>query len=319
MKGLYLAVLIGLIAVSTADGGENPVAEQYLGRRWNADSEESELPRGEFHREYSRGDYTVRFYRELEGDGFLMGGSFEILRGEESLFRRSGGLFYIGDYLPGEEEFEVGRFFGPDLTGDGRPNLAVWEYTGGAHCCSLLYLFEVGAEFRFLLELFSGEGAAQLEPVPGGGPWEICLADDNFAYWKSPYCAWQPAPVILVREDGRYRVAADRMRKPVPPLMDLRERAREIWAEYASYRPAQNGAGEEGAAPVLVEGIDISRYDQPPPGLWGVMLELIYAGNPQAAWEFYDLACPEPLPWKAGFAEDFRRRLASSPYYAELD
>ncbi len=316
IKGLISAVLIGLIAAG-ASAGENPVAEQYLGRRWTPEPGEEDFSSWEISREYSRGDYTVRFYRDPAAGASLMAGAFEILQGEESLFRRSGGLFYIGDHLPGEEEFEAGRFFGPDLTGDGQPNLAVWEYTGGAHCCSLLYLFEVGADFRFLLEFFSGEGAAQLEPVPGGGPWEICLADDTFAYWKSPYCAWQPAPVILVRENGRYRVGADRMLKPAPPLVELRERARKIWAEHARYRPAAaDGAGE---APVLVEGIDISRYDQPPPGIWGVMLELIYSGNPQAAWEFYDLACPDPLPWKAEFAEDFRRQLASSPYYAELD
>lgn len=46
---------------------------------------------------------------------------------------------------------------------------------------------------------------------------------------------------------------------------------------------------------------------------------LIYSGNPKAAWEFYGLAYPDPVWWKAGLAEDFRRQLASSPYYSELD
>ena len=44
------------------------------------------------------------------------------------------------------------------------------------------------------------------------------------------------------------------------------------------------------------------------------MLELIYTGNWKMAWEFYDMACPDPLWWKPRCAADFRRQLTSKSY-----
>jgi hypothetical protein len=48
---------------------------------------------------------------------------------------------------------------------------------------------------------------------------------------------------------------------------------------------------------------------------WGIMLELIYTGSEELAWQFLDLVWPPQKQGKAIFMRDFKNQLLKSPYW----
>jgi len=53
--------------------------------------------------------------------------------------------------------------------------------------------------------------------------------------------------------------------------------------------------------------------------MWSKMLDLIYRWNEQAAWRLCDLSWAADWPGKEVFLQDFRKRLASSAYYGDIE
>jgi hypothetical protein len=129
---------------SDRSGGGGSTSEQQKG-----------VPRPLIDRQKFR-DYVVEVYA----------GSFEILRNGESVFEQKGSdrsdldSFQIG--LPESEVSDPDQLkrvaMGNDITGDGEPDLVVSEYTGGAHCCFIVYIFEVGPHFRKVATRRAGQG-----------------------------------------------------------------------------------------------------------------------------------------------------------------
>jgi hypothetical protein len=58
--------------------------------------------------------------------------------------------------------------------------------------------------------------------------------------------------------------------------------------------------------------------ENPPPDLWGYMLDLIYSGNERTAWDFFDQAWPASIPGKKEFMKDFRKQLSTSRYWSQV-
>lgn len=52
--------------------------------------------------------------------------------------------------------------------------------------------------------------------------------------------------------------------------------------------------------------------------MWGEMLDLIYSGNMDSAWKLCDLSWPVKHPGKAIFLREFKKELATSPYYKAI-
>jgi len=55
-----------------------------------------------------------------------------------------------------------------------------------------------------------------------------------------------------------------------------------------------------------------------PPALWGAMLDLMYGGHQDAAWQFLDAAWPAQVGGKARFKRDFSAQLKQSPYWKAI-
>jgi hypothetical protein len=121
-----------------------------------------------------------------------------------------------------------------DLDGDGRPEVRVAFYTGGAHCCELAAVF-FGARggYRSRVENFRDAGY-RLRDVGGDARPEFVSADARFAYAFSSFAASGFPPRILafrrgrfvdvtrafpgrIRRDARRQLAASR-RHPAEPL-----------------------------------------------------------------------------------------------------
>lgn len=93
-----------------------------------------------------------------------------------------------------------------DLDRDGKPELLIWNYTGGAHCCDELYIFRnMGPDkYQYAAKTFSGN---------------VCIADNQsiffdfyeyFGYFFACYaCAYtdtsETAPIPVHNIELRYR------------------------------------------------------------------------------------------------------------------
>jgi len=129
--------------------------------------------------------------------------------------KSAGGKFKIDTRLEEEDSPNALTEMGKNITGNGIPNLVISEWTGGAHCCSNFYIFEIGARFRFLAKIEAGHGdMSHFANLDGDGNLEFVGADWTFAYWRTSF-AESPAPEIILRfAAGGYRLAEDLMRKP---------------------------------------------------------------------------------------------------------
>jgi hypothetical protein len=82
------------------------------------------------------------------------------------------------------------------------------------------------------------------------------------------------------------------MQQPAPTETEIAQHAQKI-----------RGALEQGALTC-----DLTRY----------MLDLIYAGHTDLAWQFFDVAWPPDIAGKTKFLAEFISELAASQYWLEL-
>jgi hypothetical protein len=234
---------------------------------------------------------------------------YEILKDGKRAYvqkaKQKGEKFLIGTMYKDDPDAAQVKM-GMDITGDGQPDLVVSEWLGGANCCLILHIFEIGPTFKKLATIDAEFGDAgphfvHLDKNPNAKGMALQIFDWNFANWNAAF-ADSPAPKIILSFSGdAYRMSPDLMRTPPPPAKDLDTAA----AAVRSYAPSAKG----GAWP----DAKIS------PQLWGTMLDLIYAGHANEAWKFLDMAWPPKVRGKDEFARDFRAQLAKSPYWPAVN
>jgi hypothetical protein len=229
------------------------------------------------------------------------------------LYRRAGPKFQIGSlYEDGKTSSLI--TIGRDITGEGVPNLVVSEYSGGAHCCLTVHVFELGETFREVAKLeVKDADLSDFEDLDGNGKLLFVTADFAFGYFPLTFLG-SPAPQVILRyQDGKYRIAEDHMRQAPPREEELvvcaaKLKKDEAWVE--AY-PAHADLKLRGR-PFPVE---IPNH---PTELWQLVVELIYSGNPESAWRFVDLVWPDSVPGKDHYLQDFTDRLYRSQYSSEV-
>lgn len=202
--------------------------------------------------------------------------------------QQEGGRFYLGTGTT-----ETGKA----ITGNGIPNLLVEETTGaGDRCCTRFHIFELGQGFHCITTAYTGWGHAEFDDLDNDSALEITFEDWTFAYWHTCF-ACSPFPkVILKFKNGTYQFASNLMQQPAPPPDEITARMQEVKVD-----------------PYWKVGVEY-----PPDKLWAYMLDLIYTGHADLAWQFFDQAWPTEVPGKTKFLAEFMSQLASSPYWPEL-
>jgi hypothetical protein len=85
-----------------------------------------------------------------------------------------------------------------DATGDRTPELIVTLYSGGAHCCTTIHVFQFQPSPRWILNYAAGNaGGFSIERGPGGRP-ALVLGDDGLAYYGDLCFACSPSSLPLV-------------------------------------------------------------------------------------------------------------------------
>lgn len=234
--------------------------------------------------------YTVRTIR---GD---YEGCVEVWKNGNVVYRKTGDVaYYVGNNIDGNTagpEIKPGT----DITGSGQPQVIIGSWSGGAHSCYTFQVLQLGKEFHRVAALNAQDSdGAHFEDLDHDGKYEFVANDWTFAYWRTSF-AESPAPRIILRPktvgDGNveYVLARDLMQKPAPTQEQLDHTIAEIKGE-----PAWN--------------------QHVPPALWAAMLELIYTGHPDLAWQVFDRSWPDKKPGKSGFLGAFCERLSSSNYF----
>lgn len=184
---------------------------------------------------------------------------------------------------------------GTDFNGDGVPDIALIEWSGGAHCCYTLYLFELGPTDLKPLAVIKAHHSNP-EFTRRNGLVDINLQDWTFAYWNTSF-ADSPAPSVILSWNGsKYAIDPTAMHAPAPPAKDLNELAAKVRTK--------------------LKADEYLWYNSQ---LWGTMLDLIYTGNAELAYDFLDTTWPVERPGKDQFLADFKKQLNESPYADALD
>jgi len=248
------------------------------------------------------GDYTYQCKSHEEE-----GSTFQILRASDTVFSATKCYYFI-EILPVGEPLSVQSTppnVAKDITKDGTPDLVIQVHSGGAHCCFGYYAFSLGSSFKKMVYFDGIDAEFQLKDMDDDGIYEFVGHDDTFAYWNASF-AESPMPDVILRYEGDgLHLATDLMRQLIPNPDVIMERVTE-------YREILE---KKGNSPLRFNtGFYMDFY----PPLWASMLDLIYAGWGDKAYEFFERAWPEQKVDRGRFLEEFKKRLAKSPYWDEL-
>lgn len=255
------------------------------------------------------GEYKVLIYRNLRTWNHSV---LQIFRNSVVVFSDENYYFDVvenGGYSVEPEDVVVENITkaGSDINGDGEPDLVVYSWTGGAHGAHGCYVFSIGSGFRVIYSSKGDVGSwSRFEDVNKDGQLEFIAVDKNFEYWNAGYANSPFVEVILEYKDGAYRFAVDFMKKPPPT-------------------PAEFNKIVNKTKKVIIEDLNRDQWVYWKDGNFILpwegpvnMLEYIYSGNAQVAWDFFNRIWPEGKPGKEKYLQGFKEQLAESDYWEEM-
>jgi hypothetical protein len=240
--------------------------------------------------------YLIRTYRWPDSQGCL-----QILRSGTVLYSLESTDFKIGRNFADGKQIPVGA----DITGAGIPNAIVSEWSGGAHCCFTLHVFELGDAFKEIAQIEAGDSdTANFVDLNHDGSYAFEGYDFAFSYWRASFAS-SPAPrIVLKYRKGQYRLAFDLMKTPNPSLEDFKATVQSVQSDDDWSSQVARGCEQSCGVPVA---------------LWKNMLDLMYGGHSDMAWSLLDESWPKGQQGKAVFAMQFCNQLKSSLYWPDLE
>lgn len=229
----------------------------------------------------------------------------QVVNGGRVIFRdtnNNAGTYMLGQHPDRKQYWNVPNIpDGADITRLGYPDMIVPAYSGGAHCCLSIYLFQLKPEFHLLATLDAEDSWPAYFSDPNHHHHYYFYSNDwTFAYWPSSFAGSPTAPIVLkfVKRgaSGSFHLALDKMRKPPPTLN-----------EWTGDLKTARSAFSQGA-----EGLNFQ------PALWSYVMQLMYSGHSDLAWKFLNEAWPPNIPGKANWTGDFCSRLKTSLYWPDL-
>lgn len=207
--------------------------------------------------------------------------------------REFGSYFYLGnrfdDSLKGKDPHS-----GKDLNGNSIPDLIITQWTGGAHCCNYLKIFELGNNFRKLIEVSGGSSGFGVVDLDGDNFPEVEFWDWPIDYSFTGFSDSAQGRTILKFEKGKYQVSRKLMIARAPSVKRIIKIQNEI--KNAFMRENQNIPYE----------------------FLNTMMELSYSGHMDLAFKIADKTWPNEKNGLTEFKIKFKNLLNASPYWREF-
>lgn len=233
-------------------------------------------------------------------DGDTWDGKFEILHGERMalslpLYTIAASVYTVqsddsASIVPLDLEELEGPIEVADCTGNRVTTLILSEFSGGTAGYYTAHVISLGSSCAEIAKIENSYNEISFEDLDHDGSWEAIVQDYSMARDEGGWTGWPAMDVILKYQNGQYQFAPELMKQPLPQdFMEQVGKARSAVKEKK-------------------EIIDSAR---------DYMLELIYHGKGDQAWEFLDMICPtEMAEAKAEFADQLVIQLINSPYWA---
>jgi hypothetical protein len=185
---------------------------------------------------------------------------------------------------------------GSDLTGNGQPDMMVNSWSGGGHCCSTHYVFELKPKLRLIATLEDGAtNLGHFEDLYHNGRYYY-ITDDIWDYWPQSFAGSVRHKVILKWNGQKFALDLDRMHTQPPTSQQWHSWLQEI-DEAVTDAPDERGAVE---------------------GFWDTTLDLIYTGHSDLAWKLVGEVTPKAFHGNNPTLKEFCEMLKSRPYWPDL-
>ncbi|MBC7466240.1 MAG: hypothetical protein H7256_09625 [Bdellovibrio sp.] len=221
-------------------------------------------------------------------------GKLSIKNGNKKVFEES----EIDNHYSFGNSFEPNSNDGPDLysgrdiTGNKLPNLIISNWTGGAHCCHFVHIFELGKKVKKLVTVQAMSSSVRFVDLDNDGFPEIEFWDGSIDYQFACFADSPSGRVVLKFKKDHYEVATGLMNKPAPTQQKIR---------------------------VLKEAITLAfeKKDTPdlPYDFLNTVMELSYTGHFNLALKLADEVWPSGKPGLAKFKNEFSEALHESIYW----
>ncbi len=203
--------------------------------------------------------------------------------------------YYFGNHFEPNSDEPADIFSGSDITGNGRTNLVISNWTGGAHCCHFLYIFELGQSFKKLVSVEALSSSIRLVDLDHDGYPEIEFWDGAIDEQFACYACSPGGRVVLKFWKDHYEVATHLMKKPTPTPKKMKRLKQDL---VRSFKEAETP-------------------DLPYPFLKALM-DLSYSGHFKLALQLADETWPAEKPGLAKFKSEFSQALKISRYWKEF-
>lgn len=234
------------------------------------------------------GAYTVILSQSFEnGVGKIL-----IRKGKEKVFEESevDNHYYFGNNFD-EALNGTDPYSGHNITGNGVPNLVISNWTGGAHCCHFLDIFELGKKFRKIITVEANSSNIRFVDLDHDGVPEIEFWDGSIDYLFACFADSPGGRVILKFQNDQYEVSTNLMKKPVPSEKQLIAIKKRISVAFKKQNP------------------DL------PFEFLSSMMDLSYSGHLELALKTANEVWPVEKPGLLKFKQDFTGALQDSLYW----
>ncbi len=190
------------------------------------------------------------------------------------------------------------------------------------HGASHYDFLSLGDKFKKIAELNdsndAGSSGFRFVDFLGDGCCAAYGGDSAFLYWNAPFAESPQGTIILRLENGKFALAEDLMRSKLPDAEFISGLVKETRAQLESEKP------DDPASWPVRKGLFFLR-----PIVWSNLIDLIYSGNGNEAWEYLRQLWPKdkralrPFAPKetisrAEFIREFKDQLATSQYWTEI-
>jgi tetratricopeptide (TPR) repeat protein len=224
--------------------------------------------------------YKIKIFRDLSG-------VIQIYQNHSLVYTIDGHKFSITE-------------IGNDITGDGKPNFVIEHWSGGNSMAFTNYILSLGEQLCPIY-IFSG---GELKDLDEDGKKEILEWDESFVNWHACHACSPQLTLIYEFYDGNYHLSPDLMYKDLPSEEELEEMREIVHAESKRWEQLYIKSNDKHWIQCWMNG-DVFI----PPEAWGYMLDFIYSGHPDEAFNFLDSVWPKNKLEKHLFVRDFLKKL----------